>query len=95
MSQNFHKHLNRCLTFMDFYGVFFGLCLIAVALFGCTPTVLQPVASNCVPIPSYSQDWQAAFAGEVDALTANHQYPHVEQFIVDSERTRSALKVCR
>lgn len=69
-----------------------------IILFGvtaCTPTVLQPVASNCVPITSYSQDWQAAFAGEVDALTATHQYPHVEQFIVDSERTRSALKVCR
>lgn len=69
--------------------------IMALALTACTPTVLQPVASNCVPIPSYSQDWQTAFAGEVDALTANHQYPHVEQFIVDSERTRSALKVCQ
>lgn len=80
---------------MECYAVFFGLCLLAVGLFACTPVDIHPVASNCLPIVTYSLEFQQQFAAELGELHASNHYPHVETFIVDAERARAGLRACR
>jgi hypothetical protein len=69
--------------------------LILLVVASCTPVNIHPTASNCVPIPTYSQEWQTAFADELDMIHARADMPHVEQYVVDSTRTRQALKACK
>lgn len=69
--------------------------LFALALGSCTPVDIHPVASNCLPIVTYSPEFQQQFAAELGELHASNHYPHVETFIVDAERTRDGLRACR
>lgn len=78
-----------------FIGAWVASIVIGVGINACTPVNIQPVASNCVPIVKYSAEWQAAFADELAAIHTAGKSPHVEQYIIDSTRTRQALKVCQ
>ena len=82
------------LPILHAYRALWLSCLVAV-LTSCTPVKLQPVASNCLPIPTYDHAFQNSFADELGSMHTTGLYPHVETFVIDAVQTRQGLKACK
>lgn len=75
---------------MMWFKIFAAASFSALALAGCTPTVV--VRTQCAPLVAYDQPYMDRLADEVKALPDNSA---VVRAIVDYRQLRDIIRACK